>query len=83
MKKIQSKNYIKADYQVRETQEYDEEYCQKVEEWAKRNHMETIFPRGTEYFDRIFYDFSEGKYWDIYKDMYLEPDELSAFGIGT
>lgn len=41
-------------------------------ETAKQFGLESVFPEGSEWGDRIFYDSKEGKYYDAYDDLYLE-----------
>ena len=44
--------------------------------------LERIFSPMSQWYDRIFYDTKEGKYYDKYIDMYLSYEELSAYGLG-
>jgi hypothetical protein len=46
-------------------------------------HLETVFPPTSQWYDRILYDYMEGKYYDRYSDIYLEYDELEAYGLGV
>ena len=45
------------------------------------NQLEQVFSNGHQFADRIFYDAGEGKYYDKYSDVYLEQEQLGAFGI--
>lgn len=45
------------------------------------NGLERVFSEGNQWHDRIFYDAAEGKYYDRYSDLYLELDQLAAFGL--
>ena len=45
------------------------------------NGLETVFSVGHQYHDRIYYDAAEGKYYDRYSDIYLELNQLAAYGL--
>lgn len=44
--------------------------------------LERVFSEAHEYGNRIFYDRVEGRYYDRHTDLYLELDDLAAFGLG-
>lgn len=46
------------------------------------NSLERVFPETNQWHDRIFYDPTEGKYYDKYSDVYLSLEEAHAFGLG-
>jgi hypothetical protein len=50
-------------------------------EYLVMNNLEVVFPVGNQWHDRIFYDSLEGKYYDRYSDIYLEYDDLAAYGL--
>ena len=52
-----------------------------VQLYAKKNNMETVFPKGHWFYDRIFYDKHAGKYYDRYNDLYLDDAGLRKFGL--
>ena len=56
--------------------DYDED-----KKMLKKIGLERVFSPGNQFFDRVFYDPKEGKYYDRYSDIYLEPDELKKFGL--
>lgn len=43
--------------------------------------LEHVFCEGHRYHNRIYYDYSEGKYYDQHTDLYLTLDEVAAFGL--
>lgn len=43
--------------------------------------LEHVFSRNHQYYDRVFYDYREGKYYDRACDVYLTLDQAHAFGI--
>lgn len=46
------------------------------------NDLEQVFSPGHQWHNRIFYDRKEGKYYDRATDIYLEQDQLKAYGLG-
>jgi len=54
-------------------------YKQIIEEYAQKNYLEIVFSEGHQYFDRIFYDVREGKYYDRLTDLFLNEDEIKNF----
>lgn len=48
-----------------------------------REALERVFPEGNQWHDRIYYDIKEGKYYDAYTDLFLELEELRAYGLPT
>lgn len=45
------------------------------------NGLERVFPKGHQFYDRIWYDPKEGKYYDRNCDFYLELEEMKRFGL--
>ena len=45
------------------------------------NGLERVFSKGHPHYDRFFYDVKEGLYYDQSTDLYLDFNELSAYGI--
>jgi len=43
--------------------------------------LEKVFAAGHQYHDRIFWDKTEGKYYDRHTDYYLADDQLAAYGL--
>jgi len=54
-----------------------------IQRYAVNNGLEVIFSEGHRYYDRIFYDSVEGKYYDRYTDFFLQDAELAKFGLGA
>lgn len=40
-------------------------------ETARKQGLEPVYPVGTQWSDRIFYDTREGQYYDAYTDLYM------------
>jgi hypothetical protein len=45
--------------------------------------LEQVFSQGHRYHDVLFYDYSEGKYYDRSQDRFLEIEELRSYGMPT
>lgn len=45
--------------------------------------LENVFPYSHQYYNRIMYDYREGKHYDRATDIYLEYEELKTFGLGA
>ena len=43
--------------------------------------LERVFSPGHRYYNVLFYDKKEGKYYDLSIDMYLELSDLPRYGI--
>ena len=43
--------------------------------------LEQVFSKGHQYYGRIFYDTTEGQYYDRATDLFLSLDEVRSFGI--
>lgn len=43
--------------------------------------LETVFPVGHQFHDRVLYDRREGQYYDRYSDVYLTLADAKAFGL--
>lgn len=50
-------------------------------EVVRRPGLENVFMPPNQWHDRIYYDPKEGKYYDAYADLYLELDQLQAYGL--
>jgi hypothetical protein len=51
--------------------EHYKKYVESIKRYAKRNNLEIVFSQGHRYFDKIFYDKTEGKYYDRETDLFL------------
>ena len=47
----------------------------------KMDGLERVFSPGHRYYNVLFYDKKEGKYYDLSIDMYLELSDLPRYGI--
>lgn len=47
----------------------------------ERPGLESVFPRGHRYADRLYYDPKEGAYYDAHSDLYLSLEDARAFGL--
>lgn len=43
--------------------------------------LEQVFSVNHQYYNRIFYDYQEGKYYDRHCDLYLTLEQAKAFGL--
>jgi hypothetical protein len=43
--------------------------------------LEQVFPTGSQWAQRIYYDRFEGKYYDKATDLYIDVDEAQAYGV--
>lgn len=43
--------------------------------------LERCFPKGHQFYDRIFYDRIEGSYYDRGRDFFISYDEAKTFGV--
>lgn len=48
-------------------------------EKSPASELERVFDVDHQYYNRIFYDYKEGKYYDQSTDLYLDNEETAAF----
>ena len=59
------------------------EMVERNERYAKANRLEIIFSAGHRFYEVIYYDSLEGKYYHRGKDMLMENEEIKAYGLGA